>query len=216
MVFNFFAFNVLPPKEHESGNRYFFPVLFASGMCPSADPQKAQMQVSASPFIWCLEKCINAIVIGIFSELQDPKEQTAWAQAFFCFTSTFTGFFGSWLLTFRRRLTRRFQKTGRDDAIWSTLHEFSLHFLLTISPAKRPLLRVFHLFSRVSLWHCHYLFSFSSSTLGVITLEIVLLTACSTVERFYIRFRMESNIWRLFYWLLYNQNLFFHYFSWLI
>ena len=51
--------------------------------CPSADPQKAQMQVSASPFIWCLEKCINAIVIGIFSELQDPKEQTAWAQVFF-------------------------------------------------------------------------------------------------------------------------------------
>ena len=118
MVFNFFAFNVLPPKEHESGNRYFFPVLFTSGMCPSADPQKAQMQVSASPFIWCLEKCINAIVIGIFSELQDPKEQTAWAQAFFHFTSTFTGFFGSWSLTFRRRLTRRFQKTGRDDAIW--------------------------------------------------------------------------------------------------
>ena len=64
----------MPAKQHESGNRCFFPVLFNAGMCPSADPQKAQRQVSASPFIWCLEKCINAIVIGIFSELQDPKE----------------------------------------------------------------------------------------------------------------------------------------------
>ena len=75
-------------------------------------------------------------------------------------------------------------------------------------------LRVCHLILRVSLWRRHYFFfAFSSSTLGIITLEIVLLTACSTVERFYIRFWIELNLWDLVLWLFDTQDLLWHHCS---